>query len=416
MLIDVKVPILAESVPDATLIDWRKTVGDSVDEGESLIDLETDKVTLEVPAPVSGVLKEIRKQNGETAVSGEVLAVIDTAAVAEVKQQSVEKKITQASNAQVSNARANNDEPAGARPRMSPSVRQFVAEHGLDPTQIAASGKQGRLLKADVTAHLAIVAPKPAQQMPKEAQQAVDAQPPANDTTARPERREGMSRLRRRVAERLLMAQHENAILSTFNEVNMQPVMALRRKYREAFEQQHGVGLGFMSFFTTACIAALRRFPIINASVDGSDIVLHDYYDIGIAVSAPRGLVVPVLRDADRLGFADIEAQIKGFGQRAGDGSLSLEDLSGGTFTITNGGVFGSLLSTPIINPPQSAILGMHKIEERPIAEDGQVVIRPMMYMALSYDHRIIDGRDAVQFLVAVKELLEDPSRMLLGI
>lgn len=428
MLVEIKVPVLAESVADVTLMDWHKAVGEPIIRGENLIDLETDKVTLEVAAPESGLLKEIRKQSGETALTDEILAVIDTDGVAIVSAPAKQEQEKKASI------------PILREPKMSPSVRQLVTEHGLDTSQINATGKDGRLTKADVMAHLGALekagtegteppladtkAPGPVGVTPWERAMAIAPQPPSaqpvSRTTgsgvARLERREGMSRLRQRTAERLLAAQHENAILSTFNEINMQPVMALRARYREVFEQKHGTRLGFMSFFAKACIDALMRFPLTNARVDGSDIVYRDYYDIGIAVSSPRGLVVPVLRDVDRMSFADIERQIREYGEKARDGELTLEDLTGGTFTITNGGVFGSLLSTPIINPPQSAILGMHKIQDRPVAEEGEVVIRPMMYVALSYDHRIINGREAVQFLVALKEQLEDPSRMLLGI
>jgi 2-oxoglutarate dehydrogenase E2 component (dihydrolipoamide succinyltransferase) len=399
VLIEVKVPRLAESVPDATLLTWHKQAGEHVTQGENLIDLETDKVTLEVPAPQNGVLKQLVRKTGETVLSDDVLAIIDT----EAKASAAPPREVETSTV-----------PAKAppeQPKLSPAVRKLVAEHQLEPAALPATGKDGRITKGDVLTYLNPAA-KP-QEQPA-------AAPPSVKTTlagtGRGERRVAMSRLRRTVAQRLLAAQQENAILTTFNEVNMQPVMALRQRHREEFEKRYGAKLGIMSFFAKAAVEALKRFPIVNASVDGIDIVHHDYYDLGIAVSSPRGLVVPVLRDADRLSFADIETKIREFGDKARDATLSIEELSGGTFTITNGGIFGSLLSTPIINPPQSAILGMHKIQERPVAEQGQVVIRPMMYLALSYDHRIIDGREAVSFLVAIKEQMEDPSRMLLQV
>ncbi|MCC7411294.1 MAG: 2-oxoglutarate dehydrogenase complex dihydrolipoyllysine-residue succinyltransferase [Gammaproteobacteria bacterium] len=398
MLVEVKVPPLAESVADATLMSWHKRPGEAVAQGESLIDLETDKVTLEVTAPVAGVLKEIARSEGETALAGEVLAVIDTDAA-------VTATAAQADAA----APATGATAAADAPRMSPAVRKLVTEHALDPGRISGSGKDGRITKGDVVAHL-------------ESAPAPDAEPPAPPPAApmpagaRPEERVPMTRLRRRTAERLLAAQHDNALLTTFNEVNMQPVTDLRDRYRERFEKDHGVRLGFMSFFAKAAVAALKRFPIVNASVDGEDIVYRGYFDVGIAVASPRGLVVPIVRDVDTMSFGQVEAQIRALGEKARSGQLAIEDLTGGTFTITNGGVFGSLLSTPIINPPQSAILGMHKIQDRPVAENGAVVIRPMMYLALSYDHRIIDGREAVQFLVTIKDLLEDPARMLLEV
>ncbi len=408
MIIDVKVPALSESVPDATLIEWKKQAGDAVTQGEILIELETDKVVLEVPAPESGVLTELLKQNGEIALSEEPLAHLDTEGAA-------------ASPAPVPAAEAPVVAPAASAesaPRLSPAVRKLVDEHGLDPADISGTGTDGRLTKGDVLAYMkqqadAKTAPAPA---------AVATPSPAPVVVApaapgeRQERRVPMTRLRSRIAERLLSAQQNAAILTTFNEINMQPVMELRARHRDQFEKIHGARLGFMSFFVRAATLALAKFPEINAYIDGSDTVYHDYCDIGVAVGSPRGLVVPVLRDADQLSFAQIESNIAAFGAKAKDGTLSIEDMTGGTFTISNGGVFGSLLSTPILNPPQSGILGMHKIQQRPMVEDGEIVIRPMMYLALSYDHRIVDGREAVQFLVTIKDALEDPGRMLLEV
>jgi 2-oxoglutarate dehydrogenase E2 component (dihydrolipoamide succinyltransferase) len=386
--------MLAESVPDATLLEWYKRPGDRVERGESLIDLETDKVTLEVAAPESGVLVEIRKSTGEVALSDDVLAVIDTEGTAAQP---------------VAPAAAPADEDATSR--LGPAVRKLINEHGIDPAKVHGSGKDGRVTKGDVLAYIDTKTATP----PPPSAPMVQARP-VEPETVRPEERIPMTRLRKRTAERLLSAQHQAAILTTFNEVNMQPVMDVRNRHKDDFEKRHGVKLGFMSFFVKAAVEALKRFPIVNASVDGEDIIYHGYLDIGVAVGSERGLVVPILRDVDRMSFADIELKIKEFGERARDGKLTIEELSGGTFTISNGGIFGSLVSTPIINPPQSAILGMHKIQERPVAERGQVVIRPMMYLALSYDHRIIDGREAVQCLDTMRQLLEEPSRLLLGV
>jgi 2-oxoglutarate dehydrogenase E2 component (dihydrolipoamide succinyltransferase) len=386
MMIELKVPALSESVSEGTLLNWLKQEGEAVAQGENLIDLETDKVVLELPAPQAGVLSKILKQSGEVVLPGEVLALIDTEARAAAP------------------AKATVVEPA-----LSPSLRKLAAEHELDPAQIAGSGRGGRVTREDVLAQLE----KPAQ--PASASSPAQIAAPAM-SGERPAQRVPMTRLRARVAERLVEAQQTAAILTTFNEVNMQPVMDLRGRYKEKFEKKHGIKLGFMSFFVKAAVAALKKFPVVNASIDGSDIVYHGYFDIGIAVGSPRGLVVPVVRDADQLSFAGIEKQIVEFGSRAHDGKLTIEELSGGTFSISNGGVFGSMMSTPILNPPQSAILGMHKTYDRPVAENGQVVIRPMMYLALSYDHRIVDGREAVLFLVAIKEALEDPARLLLEI
>ncbi len=399
MMIEVKVPPLSESVAEATLLDWRKQAGEAVRRDEVLAELETDKVVLEVVAPSDGVLSEIRHTSGDTVTSGEVLAVIDDQAVAE----SATPPATPAAKAPAAAAEA----PAETTPSLSPAARKLAAENAVDTRHIRGSGRDHRITKADIIEHLEARGGK------------TDRPSPAADTAAtggapRPEKRVPMSRLRQRVAERLKQAQNTAAILTTFNEVDLSAVKALRSRLGEAFERSHGTRLGYMSFFTRAVVEALQRFPVINASLDGQEIVYHGYYDIGIAVGSPRGLVVPVLRDADGLSFADIERAIRDFGERARDGRLELEELSGGTFSITNGGVFGSLLSTPILNPPQSAILGMHKIEDRAVVVDGEIVVRPMMYLALSYDHRIIDGQDAVQFLVAVKAALEEPARLLL--
>ncbi len=432
MLVEVKVPTLAESVTEATLLSWHKQIGDHVKRGDNLIDLETDKVTLEVTAPEDGVIKQVIKRSGETAGSNEVLAIIDTEAPSSSSQAPEPQKETpnpSSSQAPEPQKKVDTKVPSSSSPKapepqkkeaaneetkLGPAVRKLVAEHGIEPATIPTSGKQGRLTKGDVLAYLSNPAAVPEQE-PK-TPPAEPLAPPPSPPSERPERRVAMSRLRRRAAERLLAAQHENAILTTFNEVNMQAVIALRDRYRQAFEKHHDIKLGFMSFFVRATVEALKRFPIINASVDGDDIVYHDYYDLGIAVASARGLVVPVIRDADRLSFAEIEQRIQKLAEKARDSSLTLEDLTGGTFTITNGGIFGSLLSTPILNPPQSAILGMHRVQDRPMAENDQVVIRPMMYLALSYDHRIIDGREAISFLVTIKEQLEDPGRMLLQI
>ena len=434
MTVDVKVPVLAESVPDATLLEWRKQPGEAVDKDEILIELETDKVVLEVPAPESGVITEILKNTGDTVLSQEVLARIDPGDAAPAGPIGVASGPDTAPD-------ATSAQPAAAgRERLSPAVRRLVGEHGLDPAAISGTGKDGRITKGDVLAHLESVtepaeaAPSPvaepgasvpaSEPAPVRAESAPSAPAHARTEPApatpvpgrRDERREPMSRLRRRIAERLVEAQHTAAILTTFNEIDMQPVIGLRARHKEGFERRHGVRLGFMSFFAKAAVQALRRFPAVNARIDGGDIVYHDYCDIGVAVGSPRGLVVPILRNVEAMSFADIESRIAEFGAKARDGSLSIDDMSGGTFTISNGGVFGSLLSTPILNPPQSGILGMHKTEDRPVVVNGEVVVRPMMYVALSYDHRIIDGREAVQFLVCVKEAIEDPARLLLDV
>jgi dihydrolipoyllysine-residue succinyltransferase, E2 component of oxoglutarate dehydrogenase (succinyl-transferring) complex len=393
MIIDVKVPMLSESVSEGTLLEWKKKVGEAVARDEILIDIETDKVVLEVPSPQAGVLVEIVAQDGETVVADQVLARIDTAATAAAEAPA-------AAPAEAAPAAA----PAAAQNNAAmPAAAKLAAETGVDVNALQGSGRDGRVLKEDVQN----AAAKPA---------ASAAPAVALPVGARPEERVPMSRLRARVAERLLASQQENAILTTFNEVNMKPIMDLRAKYKEKFEKEHGVKLGFMSFFVKAAVAALKKYPVVNASVDGKDIVYHGYFDIGIAIGSPRGLVVPILRDADQMSIADIEQAIVDYAKKAKDGKIAIEDLTGGTFSITNGGTFGSMMSTPIINPPQSAILGMHATKERAVVENGQVVVRPMMYLALSYDHRIIDGREAVLTLVAIKDALEDPARLLLDL
>ncbi|HLP97405.1 MAG TPA: 2-oxoglutarate dehydrogenase complex dihydrolipoyllysine-residue succinyltransferase [Sideroxyarcus sp.] len=381
-IIEVKVPQLSESVSEATLLTWHKKVGEAVQEGENLIDIETDKVVLELPAVKSGVLSKIIKADGAKVGSGEVIAQIDTEAAAAAAPQ------------------AKAEAPAAAA---TPSARKLAHAHDVDAASLQGSGKHGLVTKEDVLSAV----------QPAAAPQSAPAVAPAGN---RAEQRVPMTRIRQRIAERLLQSQANAAILTTFNEVNMQPVMELRNRYKDAFEKKHGVKLGFSSFFVKAAVHALRKFPVVNASVDGTDVIYHGYFDIGVAIGSERGLVVPIIRDADKLSFADIERQIAAFAARAKDGKLTMEELSGGTFSITNGGVFGSMLSTPIINPPQSAILGIHATKDRPVAENGQVVIRPMNYLALSYDHRIIDGREAVQFLVAIKEFLEMPGLVLLDL
>ena len=393
MIIDVKVPMLSESVSEGTLLEWKKKVGEAVARDEILIDIETDKVVLEVPSPQAGVLVEIVAQDGEAVVADQVLARIDTAATAAAEAPA-------AAPAEAAPAAA----PAAAQNNAAmPAAAKLAAETGVDVNALQGSGRDGRVLKEDVQN----AAAKPA---------AAAAPAVALPAGARPEERVPMSRLRARVAERLLASQQENAILTTFNEVNMKPIMDLRAKYKDKFEKEHGVKLGFMSFFVKAAVAALKKYPVVNASVDGKDIVYHGYFDIGIAIGSPRGLVVPILRDADQMSIADIEQAIVDYAKKAKDGKIAIEDLTGGTFSITNGGTFGSMMSTPIINPPQSAILGMHATKERAVVENGQVVVRPMMYLALSYDHRIIDGREAVLTLVAIKDALEDPARLLLDL
>ncbi len=398
MTVEVRVPRLPESVADATLVSWHKQPGDSVARDENLVDLETDKVVLEVPAPVAGVLREILLGNGATVTGGQLLAVIDEAAAGSLEAAAPAPPVSGVAATGVAMA-------AGGK--LSPAARRVVAEHELNPATLTGSGRDGRISKADALREAgAPVTSPPAAVVPA----------PAPVRTGRGEQRVPMTRLRARIAERMVQAQATQALLTSFNEVDLKAVSELRSRYKDVFERQHGTKLGFMSFFTRACAVALKKFPSINASVDGGDIVYHDYFDIGVAVSTDRGLIVPVLRDADQLSFAEIESSISGFAARARAGSITIEELTGGTFTITNGGVFGSLLSTPIVNAPQSAILGMHKIQDRPVVVDGQIVVRPMMYVALTYDHRIIDGREAVQFLVTVKQLLEDPARLVIGV
>ncbi len=397
---EVRVPALPESVADATVLAWHKAPGEAVRKDESLVDLETDKVVLEVPAPADGVLGPILAEVGTVVTAASLLATVLPGAAG-------------ASAAPAASAPA--AAPA-ADPVVAPAARRLVKEMGLDPSQIPGSGRDGRVQKADVVAYLD-EREKTGPSLDPESAPPVAGPPPAlTGEAGRPEQRVPMTRLRARVAERLVQAQQNAAMLTTFNEVNLRAVIDLRNRYKDQFEKTHGVRLGFMSFFVKAAVEALQRFPVLNASVDGTDILYHGYYDIGIAVSSPRGLVVPILRNCDRLGMAEIEGGIAEFGNKAKNGSLSFEELTGGTFSITNGGVFGSLLSTPILNPPQSAILGMHKTQERPIVENGQIAIAPMMYLALTYDHRIIDGREAVQFLVAIKEALEEPARLLLRV
>jgi 2-oxoglutarate dehydrogenase E2 component (dihydrolipoamide succinyltransferase) len=409
MTIEVRVPQLPESVADATLVAWHKKPGDSVNRDENLVDLETDKVVLEVPAPTTGVIKELKVENGATVTSGQVLALLDEGAVAAPAASTTPATGSEPAVKQPAKTSAAGTESPAAE-KLAPSVRRMVEEHKLDAGEIAGSGRDGRVTKGDVLAHMA---GRDATTAPAAAKSTA---PASTSIAGRGERRVPMTRLRTRIAERLVQAQSTAAMLTTFNEVDLKAVNELRARYKDRFEKEHGARLGFMSFFVKSCIEALRRFPVVNASVDGADVVYHEYYDIGVAVSTDRGLIVPVLRDADALGFGEIEKAIVGYANRAREGSLTLEELTGGTFTITNGGVFGSLLSTPILNMPQSAILGMHKIQERPMVVNGEVVVRPMMYLALTYDHRIIDGREAVQFLVAVKDALEDPARLLLQV
>ncbi len=402
MSVEIKVPILPESVSEATVATWHKQVGDEVSIDENLVDIETEKVVLEVPSTVNGVIKEIKVEEGATVGEQDIIAIIEEGASAAATPKAEE---TSAPAVETSAESASDDSD-----KLSPAVRKMVAENNIDPSTISGTGKNGRILKEDVQKHLDSKASKPAPSATSAAAEPVKT-PQAGE---RSERRVPMTRLRATIARRLKEAQDTQAMLTTFNDVNLQAVIDLRKQYKELFEKKHGTRLGFMSFFVKAAIEALKRFPAVNASIDGNDIVYHDYYDVGIAASSPRGLVVPVLRDVDQMSFADVEKSIGSYGQKAKEGKLTMEDLVGGTFTVSNGGVFGSMLSTPIVNPPQSAILGMHRIEERPVAENGQVVIRPMMYLALTYDHRIIDGRESVLFLRTIKECLEDPARLLL--
>lgn len=403
MLIEVKVPQLPESVSEATLLEWNKKVGDSVERDETIIGLETDKVVLDIPAPQAGAIAEWKFKAGDTVTSGQIIATINTegsgasTAPSKVEKPAVEEKAAPSSPSVSSQNQT----------MAMPAAKKMAAEEGVNIADVSGTGRGGRVLKEDVVTHLST---------PQEKSSSTSNVPMAADTTGRPEQRVPMSRLRLRVAERLVESQQTNAILTTFNEVNMQPVMELRARYKDKFEKQYGIKLGFMGFFVKAAVAALKRYPILNASVDGSDIIYHGYFDIGVAVGSPRGLVVPVIRNADLLSLAEIEKTIADFGARAQAGKLTMEELTGGTYTISNGGTFGSMMSTPIINPPQSAILGMHATKERAVVENGQVVVRPMMYLAQSYDHRIIDGREAVLSLVAIKEAIEDPARLLLEV
>ena len=419
MSIEIKVPQLPESVSDATLVAWHKSVGEGVARDENLVDLETDKVVLEVPAPAAGTLAKIVVEDGATVVAGDVLAILEEGdgTTSDEKQAEPEKEGSQEEKDDEAAAKS---EPATANKtvkkgsaKTSPAVRRLLEEHDLDATLVAGTGKDGRITKADVMSFLKDEGPS--EVTPGDSAPEVDGDG-AVAAPAREERRVPMTRLRARIAERLVEAQHTAAMLTTFNEVDLTEVMALRKRYRDEFEKKHGVRLGFMSFFAKASVEALKKFPVVNASVEETDIVYHNYYDLGIAVSSDRGLMVPVVRDVDQMSFAEFEAALGELAQKAQDGTISMEDLTGGTFTITNGGIFGSMMSTPILNQPQSAILGMHSIQQRPMVVDGEIKPRPMMYLALTYDHRIIDGKEAVQFLVSIKEQLEDPSRLLLQV
>ena len=415
MTTEIRVPQLPESVADATLVAWHKQPGDTVKRDENLADLETDKVVLEVPAPANGVVKELKFKTGTVVTSGQVLVVIEEGAAAAAPAS--------AAKSDPAPAAGNGQKGGETSDKLSPSVRRLVEENKLDPGSIPASGKDGRLTKSDVVDFLGKKptpvtdrAEPPAPVAPAARAPSAPAARPTTGAAGRSDQRVPMTRLRQRIAQRLVEAQHTAALLSTFNEVDMTHVMELRSRYKDRFEKEHGVKLGFMSFFVKAAIEALKKFPAVNATIDGTDVIYHEYYDVGVAVSTDRGLMVPIVRDADIKSFATIEKEIGDYAKKAREGSIAIEDLTGGTFTITNGGVFGSLLSTPIVNAPQSAILGMHKTQERPVVVDGQIVIRPMMYLAISYDHRLIDGREAVQFLVTIKDCLEDPGRMLLGV
>ncbi len=417
MTIEVKVPQLPESVADATLVGWHKAAGESVQRDENLVDLETDKVVLEVPAPVSGVIKELSVENGATVTSGELLAIIEPGEVADAEESALPAAAvaakTEPEPATPDVTVAADAEPAGSSAdKLSPAVRRLLDEHDIDPAAVAGSGKGGRILKSDIQEFIDH-GPHPEA---VSAEMALTPELTAPGVRQRGEHRVPMTRLRARIAERMVEAQQTAAMLTTFNEIDLTEVMALRQRYKEVFEKKHGVKLGLMSFFVGAAIEALRRFPVLNASIEGKDIVYHDYFDVGIAVSSERGLIVPVVRNADRLSFAEVENTIREYGAKARDGSISMDELTGGTFTITNGGVFGSMLSTPILNPPQCAILGMHTIQQRAQVIDGEIVARPMMYVALTYDHRIVDGSDAVQFLMTIKQSLEDPGRLLLQV
>jgi 2-oxoglutarate dehydrogenase E2 component (dihydrolipoamide succinyltransferase) len=404
MSIEVKVPQLPESVTDATLVAWHKKPGESVGRDENLVDLETDKVVLEVPAPMSGVIKEIKVENGATVTSGQVLAILEAGEGTATATKAAQPEAKAAAEPKAA--------AAGAGGKLAPAAKRMVEEHKLDAGQISGSGRDGRISKGDVIHHLAGKEAPPAAAPAKSAKPAPVQLPAA--VGSRNEQRVPMTRLRTRIAERLIQAQSTAAMLTTFNEVDLTAINEIRARYKDKFEKTHGVKLGFMSFFVKAIIEGLRRFPAVNASIDGNDIVYHEYYDIGVAVSTDRGLMVPVLRNAESMSYSEIEVAVGAYAQKAREGSITLEELTGGTFTLTNGGVFGSLMSTPILNPPQVAILGMHKIQERPMVINGEIKIRPMMYLALTYDHRIVDGRESVQFLVAIKDALEDPARLLL--
>jgi 2-oxoglutarate dehydrogenase E2 component (dihydrolipoamide succinyltransferase) len=424
MTTEVKVPQLPESVREATLVDWHKQVGDAVKRDENLVDLETDKVVLEVPAPADGVLKEIKQEDGATVGSDDLIAVLEegaSAAEPEEKSEPAEKQEPDKGEARQEQPEEKQEEkPARGKSaaKLSPSVRRLVEEHDLDPADIEGSGRDGRLTKSDVMQYIDKSGEReaPAGEEQKQAEPAAPQQQAPRPAGAREDRRVPMTRLRARIAERMTESQQTAALLTSFNEIDMTKVMELRSLYKQKFEERHGVRLGFQSFFVKGVIEALKQYPVVNASIEENDIVYHDYWDIGIAVSTDRGLMVPILRDADQMSFAEVESGVRDYAKKARDGKLGLDDLTGGTFTITNGGVFGSLMSTPIINPPQSAILGMHKIQQRPMVVDGEVVPRPMMYIAITYDHRIIDGKEAVLFLVALKEALEDPARLMLQI
>jgi 2-oxoglutarate dehydrogenase E2 component (dihydrolipoamide succinyltransferase) len=434
MTTEIRVPQLPESVADATLVAWHKQPGESIKRDENLADLETDKVVLEVPAPANGVVREIKVQSGTVVTSGQLLAIIEEGASASASEKAAAGASASAAKAAgpatasqaTSGAASNGHVNAEAAGKLSPSVRRLVEENKLDPGAIPASGKDGRLTKSDVVGFLdkkqtpvtdRAEPPAPVSAPAARAPSAPPAQAPvARPAGARAEQRVPMTRLRQRIAQRLVEAQSTQALLTSFNEVDMTAVQELRARYKDRFEKDHGVKLGFMSFFVKASIEALKKFPAVNASIDGTDVIYHEYYDVGVAVSTERGLMVPIVRDADIKSFATIEKEIGAYAKKAREGTIAIEDLTGGTFTITNGGVFGSLMSTPIVNAPQSAILGMHKTQERPMVVNGQIAIRPMMYLAVTYDHRIIDGREAVQFLVTIKDCLEDPGRMLLGV
>jgi len=424
-IVEVKVPQLSESVAEATMLQWKKRPGETVERDEILIEIETDKVVLEVPSPASGVLAQVISQDGDTVVADQVIAKIDTDGQASNSPMEVRPVADAPAAAPVAAQAAAAPAAAADQTKAMPSAAKLMAEQGLSAAQVSGTGRDGRITKGDVLQAGQLSVAKPAAAAPA-AKPAVAAKASLPDVKApinsdewlegRPEQRVPMSRLRARVAQRLLESQQTNAILTTFNEVNMQPVMDLRAKYKDKFEKEHGAKLGFMSFFVKAAVHALKKYPVVNASVDGNDVVYHGYFDIGIAVGSPRGLVVPILRNADQMSLAEIEKKISEFGQKAKDGKLTLDDLTGGTFSISNGGTFGSMLSTPIINPPQSAILGVHATKDRAVVENGQIVVRPMNYLAMSYDHRIIDGREAVLALVAMKEALEDPARLLLDL